>query len=130
MSRRLPDNEPLSKFPAMSAGEHSTSADLTYTRPAYTTVLWWNRILNLEPSDPEAGILPPRLIFQRVLGFNMTFSFQNYVVCITLFLVWHHQLLNLNIFMIYIRDSGLVVKSRLLDWRLPYFNKNQHCVWA
>ncbi|GBL77404.1 hypothetical protein AVEN_41814-1 [Araneus ventricosus] len=30
-----------------------------YTRSAYTLDLQWNRVLSLEPSEPEARTLPP-----------------------------------------------------------------------
>ncbi|GBN06305.1 hypothetical protein AVEN_57144-1, partial [Araneus ventricosus] len=34
-------------------------ANLTYTRFEDTTDLWWNRILNLEHSSPDAEYLSP-----------------------------------------------------------------------
>ncbi|GBL78705.1 hypothetical protein AVEN_65267-1 [Araneus ventricosus] len=41
------------------AGGHLAQTDLACTRPAYTVVLRWNRVSNLEPSGLEAETLPP-----------------------------------------------------------------------
>ncbi|GBO07847.1 hypothetical protein AVEN_74864-1 [Araneus ventricosus] len=46
-------------FCVAPVGGHLTLTNLMCTSPAYMVVLWWNRVPNLEPSDPEAKTLPP-----------------------------------------------------------------------
>ncbi|GBL80633.1 hypothetical protein AVEN_225303-1 [Araneus ventricosus] len=46
-------------FCTTPAGGHLVPTDLTCTRPAYTAVLRWNRVSDLEPSGTEVEKLPP-----------------------------------------------------------------------
>ncbi|GBM18441.1 hypothetical protein AVEN_66808-1 [Araneus ventricosus] len=56
MTRTIPELALHSpSFRATPAGGHLALTDLACTRPAYTAVLWWNRISNLEPSDHQAA---------------------------------------------------------------------------
>ncbi|GBN70559.1 hypothetical protein AVEN_44971-1 [Araneus ventricosus] len=50
---------PSPNFRTTPAGGYLAPTDLTSTRPAYTAVLWWNRVSRLEPSGPEADTVPP-----------------------------------------------------------------------
>ncbi|GBL96494.1 hypothetical protein AVEN_229939-1 [Araneus ventricosus] len=51
---------PSPNFRSTPTGGHLAPTDLTCTRPAYRTVLRWNRVSNLEPSGPR---LRPYLLF-------------------------------------------------------------------
>ncbi|GBN29803.1 hypothetical protein AVEN_33460-1, partial [Araneus ventricosus] len=59
MTRTTPELAPPSNFCTTPEGGNLATTDLTCTRPAYTAVLQWNRVSNLEPSTPEVETLPP-----------------------------------------------------------------------
>ncbi|GBM11268.1 hypothetical protein AVEN_267830-1 [Araneus ventricosus] len=50
---------PSTNFRTTTGEGHLALTNLTCTRSAYTAVLWWNRVSNLEPSGHEAETLPP-----------------------------------------------------------------------
>ncbi|GBN15459.1 hypothetical protein AVEN_133020-1 [Araneus ventricosus] len=52
-------------------GRLATTYDLTCSRTAYTADLQWNRVLNLEPSGPEAETRTPRPL--RCFAIHSTF---------------------------------------------------------
>ncbi|GBL85928.1 hypothetical protein AVEN_63238-1 [Araneus ventricosus] len=49
---------PSSNFHPTPVEGHLNSKDLICTRPAYTSVIWWNRVSNLGHSSPEVECLP------------------------------------------------------------------------
>ncbi|GBM12963.1 hypothetical protein AVEN_164013-1 [Araneus ventricosus] len=60
MTRATPElAPPSSSFRTKPVGGHLEPTDLTCIGPAYTAVVRWNRVLNLEPSGPDVGTLPP-----------------------------------------------------------------------
>ncbi|GBN93906.1 hypothetical protein AVEN_30295-1 [Araneus ventricosus] len=60
MTRMTPEPAlPSSSFPTTPAGGGLVVTDLTSTRPAYTAVIRWNQVSNLEPSSFEVETLPP-----------------------------------------------------------------------
>ncbi|GBM83735.1 hypothetical protein AVEN_256561-1 [Araneus ventricosus] len=60
MTRTTPGaGTPSPNFRTAPAGGHLASTyDLTCISPAYMVGLQWNRVLRMEPSDPEADTLP------------------------------------------------------------------------
>ncbi|GBM32447.1 hypothetical protein AVEN_136026-1 [Araneus ventricosus] len=60
MTRATTELAPL----LQSSGSHQregvwpSTYDLRYSKPAYTNYLQWNRVSDMEPSDPKAEILP------------------------------------------------------------------------
>ncbi|GBO03030.1 hypothetical protein AVEN_202045-1, partial [Araneus ventricosus] len=62
---------PSPSFRNTPTGGHLTLTDLACTRPAFTAVLWWNRVSKLEPSGIEVGTLPwPAHYLQNRSGFE------------------------------------------------------------
>ncbi|GBN72212.1 hypothetical protein AVEN_199211-1 [Araneus ventricosus] len=53
-------SSPSPHFGAIPAEGHLIPKSLTCISQAYLTVLWWNRVSNLEPFDSKAGTLPLR----------------------------------------------------------------------
>ncbi|GBL85895.1 hypothetical protein AVEN_63211-1 [Araneus ventricosus] len=57
--RSVEEDDISPEFRATPEGKHLAPTDLACTRLAYTAVLQWNRVSNLEPSSAKVETLPP-----------------------------------------------------------------------